>query len=264
MYNIVEETAGNIRALGRDALAGRWKQAVIVTLIYEICLTIPPMILNELFGNDLLGRLIGNSSVGDFATEQTLSYTPLSGIYVFLVTGAFTLGMSMFFLSLFRRQNEDVAQIFSGFEHFIKALGLTFMIGLFTALWTLLFIIPGIIAAFRYSQAFYILADDPSKSVMQCIQESKLMMRGNKGSFFFLNLSFIGWGILAALPYTIIGTAVGTHIDNIFIVELITFVAGIGILWVSAYMQASAVAFYEILTGHLRTKADELHSDYQM
>jgi len=95
-------------------------------------------------------------------------------------------------------------------------------------LWTFCFIIPGIIAAIRYSQAFYILAQDSSKGVMQCIEESKWMMRGNKWKLFCLVLSFFGWALLAAIP------------------------VGIGYLWLIPYFSMTQVAFYELVSGNLR------------
>jgi uncharacterized membrane protein len=67
-------------------------------------------------------------------------------------------------------------------------------------LWSCLLFIPGIIAAYRYSQAIYILVDDPTKSPMQCLRESKHMMRGHKMELFKLNMSFFGWYLLGALP----------------------------------------------------------------
>lgn len=259
-YNIVREPASTLRALGRDALSGKWKPAVIVVLIYEICLTFPPLILNEIFGYDMSALQDKAGAVSDIALSavsagtsvDSVGYTPLSGLYIFLVTGAFTLGLSLFFLTLFRRNKEDIAQIFYGFEHFVKAIGLSFMMGLFILLWSLLFLIPGIVAAFRYSQAFFILADDPSKGIMQCIRESKMMMMGNKAKLFFLEISFIGWGILAALPASFIATAVEEHIDNVLVTQLIFFAAGAGILWVSAYLNTAKAAFYDCITGRLR------------
>lgn len=254
MNYIVIEPASNMRALAREALAGKWKQAVLVTLIFEICVSLPPAILNALFGRDILKELIaGNFFYPQLEDAELLRYTPLSGLYVFLVTGAFTLGVAIFFLSLFRRQQEDISQVFFGFEYFFKALGLSFMIGLFTALWALLFVIPGIIAAYRYRQAFYILADDPGKGVLQCIRESKWMMCGNKWKLFCLDISFIGWAILATLPLVIL-----TEITDDFFLqtpvlsELFAFVAGAAVFWLTAYIETAHVAFYDILTGRLR------------
>ena len=68
-------------------------------------------------------------------------------------------------------------------------------------LWSLLLIVPGVIAAYRYSQALYILLDDPAKSPIQCLRESKGMMVGHKQELFMLDLSLLGWYLLGMIPY---------------------------------------------------------------
>ena len=80
----------------------------------------------------------------------------------------------------------------------------------FIGLWSLLFLFPGVIAYYRYSQAIYILVDDPTKSPMQCIRESKAMMSGHKGELFALDLSFLGWYILSLIPMLGYGVRVWT------------------------------------------------------
>ena len=79
------------------------------------------------------------------------------------------------------------------------------MQGIFIALWSLLFIVPGIIAMYRYRMAYYILLDDPDKGPLQCIRESKELMRGHKKELFFLDLSFIGWEFLITISAGILG-----------------------------------------------------------
>ena len=78
-----------------------------------------------------------------------------------------------------------------------------------------------------FSQPFYILLDDPTKGVIQSMKESAQLMRGNKGRYFYILLSFIGWMLLGALSF------------------------GIGMLWVSAYLSATQVYFYMDITGGL-------------
>ena len=73
-----------------------------------------------------------------------------------------------------------MAILFTGFDYFVKAALLRLVTSILILLWTLLFIVPGIIAAIRYSQAFYILADHPDKDIMECIEDSKYLMQGNK------------------------------------------------------------------------------------
>lgn len=87
------------------------------------------------------------------------------------------------------------------FRNFGKKLGLFWFIALFVFLWSLLLVVPGIIAAIRYSQSFFILKEHPEYGIRQCVNESKKMMKGNKGNYFIMMLSFIGWFALAAVVY---------------------------------------------------------------
>ena len=196
---IITEPCKTLRTLGRNALAGKWKLAIIAVCVYILVLQVPRAVFDALFG----------TNVGSFMTNNGYTYgmdagfyvdfynnmpqvSFLSTIYLLLVTGALELGLTLFFLATFRKHDVQVADIFLGFERFGKALGLFLYRSLFIFLWTCLFIIPGIIATFRYSQAFFILADDPDKSIRQCMNESKAMMKGNKMKYFLLSLSFIG------------------------------------------------------------------------
>ncbi|XID91971.1 DUF975 family protein [Paenibacillaceae bacterium WGS1546] len=86
--------------------------------------------------------------------------------------------------------------LFSGFSDFFKPFLLYLLLIVFVSLWSLLFVIPGIIAAFRYSQAYYILIDNTGIGPLEAIRRSKAMMVGHKGRFFMLYLSFIGWALL--------------------------------------------------------------------
>ena len=80
-----------------------------------------------------------------------------------------------------------------------KVFGLSLWMSLFIFLWACLCYIPGIIAALRYSQAFYILAENPEKGIRQCVNESKMMMSGRLWEYFVLQLSFILWTLLGAV-----------------------------------------------------------------
>ena len=111
-------------------------------------------------------------------------------------------------------------QLFSRFDFFGKALLLNLYTALLTFLWSLLLVIPGIIATYRYSLAFYVLCDNPEMSVTECVNESKRLMDGHKGRLFCLHLSFIGWRLLSALTL------------------------GIGDLWLNPYVSAATSAFY--------------------
>lgn len=252
---IITEPSKNLRALGKNALTGKWQLVIIAVIVYELCMQIPPVVLNAIFGNkaDLFGVQSGYYDVDMYSNmyNSVPSYSLLSGIYVLLVTGAFTLGITLFFLAVFRRQQVGVSDIFLGFEHFGKALGLMLFQGLFITLWTLLFIVPGIIAAIRYSQAFFILADDPSKGIRQCMNESKMMMKGNKTKYFCMSLSFIGWFILAAIPNGVITSIPAVMNASVFVQSLADVIGSLFIVPVTAYMYSTEAGFYEILAGHL-------------
>lgn len=256
---IITDPSSNLRALGRNALAGKWQSAIIAVIVYTLCIQVPPAILNVLFGVDM-GELysmnmgysynVGSDAYSAFYNSMP-SYSPLSGIYTLLVTGAMDLGLTLFFLAMFRRQIVGVGDVFLGFERFGKALGLFLFQGLFIFLWSLLFIVPGIIAAIRYSQAFYILADDPNKGIRQCVNESKMMMRGNKAKYFCMSLSFIGWALLAAIPGSVLSSIADTLYLSNFITVLFDIIGGLCMAPVIAYIYSTQSGFYEILAGHL-------------
>lgn len=207
---IVTESSKNLRTLGRASLAGKWKLAVLGTLLYMVITVVPVIILDMIFGDSI--------------THQS----GIATVYTILITGPVTLGYAMFAISIFRKRETNPGEVLYGFERFGKSLGLYIVMSIFIFLWCLLLIVPGIIAAFRYSMCFYILADNPDIGIMEALNESKRMMRGNKWKYFCLNLSFIGWGLLCICT------------------------VGIGFLWLTPYVETSVIAFYDIANGSLR------------
>lgn len=255
---IITEPNKNLRALGRNALRNNWKVAIMAVCTYVLVLNVPPVIFNGLFGTNIFSIFTNSGYTYGFDAETYASmynnmpdYCFLGTVYVLLVAGAFELGLSMFFLAIFRMHKVHVADVFLGFEHFLKALGLFFFMNLFICLWTLLFIVPGIIASIRYSQAFFILADDSSKGIRQCMDESKAMMKGNKSKYFLLSLSFIGWMLLAMIPSSIVESIGNTVSNNEVIVSLFSIVGTLLVAPVTVYMYSTYAGFYEILAGHL-------------
>ena len=128
------------------------------------------------------------------------SYLRPSGIPIaillWLVYSVIDAGYMSYCLNISRSQKGEYKDIFNGFLYVGKILLIRIVTSILTVLWSLLFIIPGIIAYYRYRQSFYILFDDPQKSAMQCIRESKRLMHGKKLDLFLLDLSFFGWWAL--------------------------------------------------------------------
>ena len=118
-----------------------------------------------------------------------------------LVSGVVGAGFILFLLNTVRNRQPCFGNLLDGFGFWWKVILLNLLQGLLIGLWSLLLIVPGVIAAYRYSQALYILLDDPAKSPIQCLRESKAMMVGHKQELFMLDLSLLGWYLLGMIPY---------------------------------------------------------------
>ena len=151
------------------------------------------------------------------------SAIPVAGsIGAFIISGPLMLGLSGYFIQLSRGEEAKIENVFDSFsDHFVQSLLLYLMTTIFTFLWSLLFVIPGIVKAYAYSMAFYIKRDNPTYDWKQCLDESQRIMNGNKWKFFCLQFSFIGWEIVCVLT------------------------CGIGYLWLAPYMSAANANFYE-------------------
>ena len=92
--------------------------------------------------------------------------------------------------------------LFSGFkENFGENFLLGIVKGIFLVLWTLLFIIPGIVKSFSYAMTEYLMARETDLTAMEAIQKSRMLMKGNKMRLFMLDLSFIGWILLVIVSF---------------------------------------------------------------
>jgi uncharacterized membrane protein len=196
-----------LMAQARASLSGKWNIAVCTTLVYVLIATIPFM---------------------PFISFVPFIIIPFSENMIILIIGGgpLLLGLTMFFLALSRGKEVRIEQLFKGFRYFGTALAAYLLVIIFTFLWLLLLIVPGIIAAISYSQAFYIIADNPEIGAMNAISKSKKMMYGYKWKYFCLGLRFIGWFLLCILTL------------------------GIGFLWLTPYVQTSTAKFYDDLKAN--------------
>ena len=179
---------------------------------------------NQIFGNTWLIAVV--VVVIQTAISYLVNAVPGIGqIASLLLAGPVSFGVAAMFLKQTRTgEKMDIGDIFNGFRDDFSN---TFLIGLmtfvFTFLWSLLFVIPGIVKSYSYSMAMYVKVDHPDYDWKQCIDESQRMMQGHKGELFVLDLSFLGWMIIGACC------------------------CGVGTLWVKAYMAAAHSQFYENL-----------------
>ena len=137
------------------------------------------------------------SSIMSFASS---SY----GVPLLIIGGPLTVGFIMFNLNFIRNGNGTFVNLFEGFKKFSDYfLAYLLKTGLIL-LWTLLFIVPGIIKSLAYSQALYIMYDNPGITPKEALDKSEKMMYGHKMELFILMLSFIGWHILGILTFGIL------------------------------------------------------------
>ena len=186
-----------LKLQARESLAGKWGLAVGTFALYFVICMIVGSIKN-------IGFVIS-----------------------LIISGPLSVGVAIFSLSISRGGQAKLNQIFEGFNNFGRSLAAYLLALLFTLLWSLLLIIPGIIASLAYSQTYYILADDQKISAREAIKKSKKMMMGNKRKLFLLILSFLGWLILSLLTL------------------------GIGLIWLLPYMNISMAKFYEDIKGQI-------------
>jgi uncharacterized membrane protein len=187
------KTNSELRSSTREQLKGKWGTAILLCLIFSIICGLP-------------------------------GYIPyLGAIISILLSGPLTLGLATCFLKLVRHEPFMFENLFDGFKKFSSSVIAQLLITIFVFLWSLLLLIPGIIAYYRYSMVFYILSDNPEISAMDALKRSKEMMVGFKWKLFCLHLSFIGWALLGILTL------------------------GIGYLWLTPYIYGSIANFYENL-----------------
>ncbi|MBR4545436.1 MAG: hypothetical protein IKO14_05620 [Oscillibacter sp.] len=126
--------------------------------------------------------------------------------YVFLValTAMLSLvldaGFVLYCMAIRRGERAEYLTLFDGFGFAGKVILLTVVKVVLIALWSMLFIVPGLIAFYRYRFALYNLLENPGLTVMQAIAMSKRQTQGFKGQIFALDLSYLGWALLATLP----------------------------------------------------------------
>ncbi len=190
-----------------SALRGNWASALVATIIMLV----------------LTMCISGTSAVVQtYGIQLSAALAFGFGLLEILVLWPVSVGFcNSFRLLLETGDNRLTANMFSlGFGKMLHNIWGTFLMGLFIVLWSLLFLIPGIIKSFSYAMTPFILVERPELSANAAIDESRRLMKGRKFDLFYLYLSFIGWFILSILSL------------------------GIGFLWLWPYVQTSLAAFY--------------------
>lgn len=219
----------DIRREARLTLSGNWVKAILVTLLVSLLGGLWVRCKLE-FSIDILSDETQQSLAAllmPYKNKIIGSAIGLALLY-FIIGGTIQLGYCVYLLKLYDGYTPSVGDIFSQFYRFSEGIVLHLLTSLYVFLWSLLFIIPGIVAAYRYAMAPYILAENPQMTAGEAITESKFLMDGNKMRLFLLDLSFFGWGLLS----------------------LVT--VGVANLWINPYINLSYAIFYRQLNPYAR------------
>ena len=122
-------------------------------------------------------------------------------------------GFMVLFLDVFRGTGAvELEKLFAGFKDYTRIMGTMVLMAVYTMLWSLLLIVPGVIKSYSYALTPFILKDDPQLKYDAAIEKSMRMMEGHKMKLFVLDLTFLGWILLGIIT------------------------CGLGLLWIEPYM----------------------------
>lgn len=196
-------------------------------------------ILSKIY--DYLDRSAANLDLSGIASllPKALPVAIILSLVIAIMSQVISVGFMSYCLKTSRGEDGSYKNLFDGFIQFWKIVLTSILMGIFVALWSLLFIVPGIIAVYRYSQAYYILLDNPDMSALACIRESKRIMKGRKGTLFVLDLSFIGWSFLASFIQICLG----------LLIPVLSSISPLPI-FLQPYIIVTRSMFYNELIGH--------------
>lgn len=193
-----------LKSRAKESLKGKYWESIKLFLLYILVC----------FGIAIVIPVIGENFIKSELLNGILAFIPILIVYG-LYGGFFS-----FFLKISRNEEVSCNELFKHKNLFWLSIGVTFLSVIFSYLWMLLFIIPGIIAALNYSMAYFVIADNPEIGVMEALSTSKRIMKGHRVQYIVLNLSFLGW----------------------YIISYFTF--GILLLWVAPYIMVTTANFY--------------------
>jgi len=228
-------TGSELKSIARKLMFENSPRLFFISLLYVAIGACVSWFTVTLPGSIDLDNLYQRLSSGEmFNITMIYRNFRLPGVFLALLFSLFQpifdIGFMSYCLKIFRKQETTYKDILNGFLIFVKVLMLFLVITVFVMLWSFLLIVPGIIAAYRYRLAYYILLDDTSKGILQCIKESSTIMYGSKVDLFIIELSFFGWYLLDVL---------------LFMLMPFPFTIPIISIWISPYLGLTKVGFYE-------------------
>lgn len=182
-----------LKSMSKEQIKGNILTILCYTIVIGVCLSVVSAIFS--------------------ATENTVLV--LAGtIITYILTFCFSFSLLVVFMGITNGRKAMLADLGIGFKRFKDAVPLYFFVGLYTALWSLLFVIPGIIKGISYSAAPFIMADNPGMGANEAITRSRELMNGHKMDYFVLNLSFILWYLLCGITLGLAAIYVVPYVET--------------------------------------------------
>ena len=244
--------ASDYRRIARDALRGKWKRMAVMLLLAGLLGATGGITLGSGFNFSV------NVNLNDAASaELRRMMRAMSGVSVLISLWTLFMGswVNVGLYGMGSRvldgESPRAGMLFPR-GVFWKSVGMNLMRTLIVLLWSLLLVIPGIVAAYRYAMADYILYRHPEMGVMDVLRESKRCMQGRKGRLFFLHLSFLGWMLLIIVPFDVLVIVLGFWMGSagnvppavvLGLTMLVMLAMSVANLFLDAYMHMADVAF---------------------
>ncbi|MBR3238895.1 MAG: DUF975 family protein, partial [Oscillospiraceae bacterium] len=227
---IIDRTAAKLQA--KQLIRESQPSMLTAALLYTLLTALIGWLSLRLTGVDTntMNEMLQLASEGnsEAVMEMMTKATPSAGASLIdsllrLAMAVVGVGFSLFVMNSVRRSQPAIGNLLDGFGMFPRVLFLIILQIVLIFLWSLLLVIPGIIAAYRYSFAVYVMIDHPEMSAMDCLRESKRLTTGYKRQLFLLDLSFIVWFLLTMIP-------------------IVGYIAQV---YVTPYMESARVLYYE-------------------
>ena len=227
---IIDRTAAKLQA--KQLIRESQPSMLTAALLYTLLTALIGWLSLRLTGVDTntMNEMLQLASEGnsEAVMEMMTRATPSAGASLIdsllrLAMAVVGVGFSLFVMNSVRRSQPAIGNLLDGFGMFPRVLFLIILQIVLIFLWSLLLVIPGIIAAYRYSFAVYVMIDHPEMSAMDCLRESKRLTTGYKRQLFLLDLSFILWFLLTMIP-------------------IVGYIAQV---YVTPYMESARVLYYE-------------------
>ena len=234
-------TCSDYRRVARENLTGNWLLSIGVAAIAYLLggLLLGSNFIPEITywveteGQSLLDQIKSIQIFSGSFQNLTFSFSAL-GLVQFIIGGVVQLGYAQYLLNQHNKAAFSFKDLFSQFDRFTDGFLQRFLRGLYCFLWGLLLIIPGIIKSYAYAMTPFIMAENPEMSAKEAIAASNRLMDGHKGELFLLDLSFIGWDLLANFTVSINAVSVKLALGN---------------LALNPYKNAARAAFYKDITA---------------